>query len=213
MAAGLAWVTPSLAADDGSIVDERMPPRMTPLLAQAIMVGSVCLICTAGLFILPHAYSYAHLLHVSRNPGPRQFRGPGIRDLYIGSFGNNLEPNAVSKMNDASELLSRHTLPADSLQYMDMNNIYTFANHLRSPKQSMLFWDNRSSYTATKHPSESDFTDSDFLMAPKQQLTLSPLETEWWSLYAYTIEENYELVEETNFFRLWRRTRLGRTKP
>jgi hypothetical protein len=89
---------------------------------------------------------------------------------------------------------------------MDMNNIYTFASHLRSPRQSMLFWDNRSSYTAARHPPEADFADSDFIMAPKQQLTQGPLETEWWSIYAYAIENQYELVEETTYFKLWRRT-------
>lgn len=70
----------------------------------------------------------------------------------------------------------------------------------------MLFWDNRSSYTAACHPPASDFEDSDFLMAPKQQLTLSPIETAWWTIYSYAIEEKYDLAEETNHFRLWRRS-------
>lgn len=213
MAAGIAWITPPSIVKDGSGEDETIQPGSNPLVSQAVMIGSACLVCTAALFILPHAYSYVHLAHVSRNAGPRQFRGPGIRDLYIGAFGNNLEPGAIPKMNDGLALLSRHTMPGDSLQYMDMNNIYTFASHLRSPKQSMLFWDNRSSYTEAKHPPESDFVDSDFIMAPKPQLTPSPLETEWWKIYAYTIEEHYDLVEETDFFRLWRRSRRESSKP
>lgn len=205
LAAALAWTD---FAGDSSL---RMPGdgrtmNMTPLLSQARFVGDICLACVAGLFILPHAYSYSHLLEMSRLAGPRQFRGPGIRDLYVGTFGNNLEPGAVAKMNDASELLSRHTIPGDSLQYMDMNNIYTFANHLRSPKQSLLFWDSRSSYTAAMHPPVSDLDDSDFILEPKQQLTASPLEREWWTIYGYAIEDQYDLVEETRFFRLWHRS-------
>lgn len=204
LAAGLSWMNHETATATGTLTGDAAP---TALVRLGRVLGAACLLFAAGLFIVPHAYSYIHLVSISRLAGPRQFRGPGIRDLYIGTYGNNLEPGAVDKMNDASELLARHTLPTDSLQYMDMNNIYTFANHLRSPKQSMLFWDNRSSYTAAKHPPESDFSDSDFIMAPKQPLTASPLETEWWSIYAYFLEDQYELVEETNFFRLWRRSR------
>lgn len=206
LAAGLAWITPPSLAGIRLLAHEPTAVRASPVLSQASLLGAACLACTATLFILPHAYSYAHLLGVSRNVGPRQFQGPGIRDLYIGGFGNNLEPGAVMKMNEAHELLSRHAKPGDSLQYMDMNNIYTFASHLRSPRKSMLFWDNRSSYTAACHPPASDFEDSDFLMAPKQQLTLSPIETAWWTIYSYAIEEKYDLAEETNHFRLWRRS-------
>jgi hypothetical protein len=204
IAAALAWVLPPRS--EAPAVD---PDKTTSYAAATVMAGTIgktCLMCAASLFLVPHAYSYYFLLQVSQSVGPRQFQAPGIKDLYVGSFANNLEPNAVGKMNDAHQLLSRHTTPRDSLQYMDMNNIYTFASHLRSPRQSMLFWDNRSSYTAARHPPEADFTDSDFIMAPKQQLTQGPLEKEWWSIYAYAIENQYELVEETAYFKLWRRT-------
>jgi hypothetical protein len=207
MASCLAWAAALSNADHTLMMGgSEVRLRNTRALLQARILGGACLVCAAALFVVPHAYSYAYLLDVSRNAGPRQFIGAGIRDLYIGAYGNNLEPGAVIKMNDASQLLARHARPGDSLQYMDMNNIYTFANHLRSPRKSMLFWDNRSSYTAASHPPASDFSDTDLLMAPKQQLTASPLETEWWSIYAYAIEDEYDLVEETNFFRLWRRT-------
>jgi hypothetical protein len=204
IAAALAWVLPARSEDSAGNADKAGNSAFATGLAGTI--GKTCLLCAASLFLVPHAYSYYFLLQVSRSVGPRQFQAPGIKDLYVGSYANNLEPNAVGKMNDAHQLLSRHTTPGDSLQYMDMNNIYTFASHLRSPRQSMLFWDNRSSYTAARHPPEADFADSDFIMAPKQQLTQGPLETEWWSIYAYAIENQYELVEETTYFKLWRRT-------
>jgi len=213
MAAGLAWIAPSDDSERRLIAGEPTALQTTPALSQARILAGACLVCTAALFIFPHSYSYAHLLHVSRNVGPRQFQAPGIKDLYIGAFGNNLEPGAVMKMNEAHELLSRHAKPGDSLQYLDMNNIYTFASHLRSPKRSMLFWDNRSSYTAARHPPASDFDDSDLLMAPKQLLTQTPLETTWWTIYGYAIEDRYDLAEETIHFRLWRRSQNRQSLP
>jgi len=213
IAAALSWVIPPRPEAPTNDMNEACSSTPQPVAALAGTIGNACLICAAALFIIPHAYSYYFLLKVSRSVGPRQFQAPGIKDLYVGSFANNLEPNAVDKMNDAHQLLSRHATPADSLQYMDMNNIYTFASHMRSPRQSMLFWDNRSSYTAARHPPEADFADSDFIMAPKQQLTQGPLETEWWSLYAYAIENQYDLVEETTYFKLWRRTKRPESLP
>lgn len=188
--------------------DGRMSPTrgVTPE-TQARLMSTACLVLAAALFVLPHAYSYAQWAAVSRNPGPRQFRAPAIRNLYVGSFGNNLGPDAVVKMNDAHDLLSRHAKPGDSLQYMDMNNIYTYAEQLRSPRKSMLFWDSRSSYTVARHPPAEDFADTDLIMAPKQRLTIGPLETDWWTIYAIDIEDRYDLVEETDFFKLWRRSR------
>jgi hypothetical protein len=208
LAAGLAWSIEAMRRCDKTVV-ECASQRTVPLpirRSTASAVGMTCLVCGAALFIIPHAYSYLFLMQVSGAVGPRQFQAPAIRDLYIGAFANNLEPNAVPKMNEALQLLSRHSSPGDSLQYMDMNNIYTFASQLRSPARSMLFWDNRSSYTAAKHPPSTDFSDSDFLLVPKQQLTQGPLETAWWSIYAMAIEDHYDLVEETTCFKLWRRS-------
>jgi hypothetical protein len=213
IAAALSWATPPRAGVSAIDTNETRSSATQPATALAGTVGNACLMCAAALFIIPHAYSYYFLFKVSQSVGSRQFQAPGIKDLYVGSFANNLEPNAVDKMNDAQQLLSRHATPGDSLQYMDMNNIYTFASHMRSPSQSMLFWDNRSSYTAARHPPEADFADSDFIMSPKRQLMQGPLETEWWSLYAYVIQNQYDLVEETTYFKLWRRARSPDSLP
>lgn len=208
LATGLAWSIEALRrCEKSSGASESLPSvRALKHGSTAITVGNACLVCGAALFIIPHAYSYYFLLQVSRAAGSRQFQATAVRDLYIGPFANNLEPNAVPKMNEALQLLSRHMPPGASLQYMDMNNIYTFASQSRSPARSMLFWDNRSSYTAARHPPAADFSDSDFLLMPKPQLTQAPLETEWWSIYAIAIEDNYDVAEETTFFKLWRRS-------
>lgn len=204
MAVAMTWLptrSTSCPSGDGRSV----PAPETAAEGPAKRMAAACVFCAAALFVIPHAYSYSVWAAVSRNPGPRQFHAKAIRNLYIGSFGNNLGADAVGKMNDAHEVLARHTRPGDSMQYMDMNNIYTYAQQLRSPLRSMLFWDNRSSYTAACHPPFSDFDDTDFILVPKQPLTLAPLETEWWKLYAEAIESHYDLVDETSFFKLWKR--------
>jgi hypothetical protein len=198
LAASTAWLT--RRAGDSAVGEPS-------LLARSLRgdLARVTVVLTALLFIFPHAQSYMFLRHVSTKVGPPQFpRGP-IRSLYMGSWANDLGPDCVPKMNEAISLLSAHCKPSDSVQYVGFTNIYNFALGLRSPRDSVIYWDTVSTYNQSHHPSPEDLWDTDFIMVPKDGLTISNMSREWFPIYGYHVRTHFALCEETTFYQLYKR--------
>jgi hypothetical protein len=159
----------------------------------------------ALLFVLPHAQSYLFLQQVSGATGPPQFPVGPLRTLYVGGWANVLGPDCVAKMNEGIALLSNNCKAQHSLQYTGGTNIYNFALSLRSPRDSVIYWDNISTYNEQHHPPAADLWDTDFIMVPKPGLTINNTSDNWFSIYGYYVQTHYTLCEETQFFKLYKR--------
>lgn len=162
----------------------------------------------ALLFIVPHAQSYMFLREVSKNVTAPQFPPGPLRSLYVGPWANVLGPECVDKMNEAIRLISEHRQPGDSLQYTGGTNIYNFACGMRSPKNSVIYWDNISTYNAKHHPPATDLADSDFIMVPKPGLTANNTSDDWITIYGYYVRTHFDVCAETNFFTLYKHKQL-----
>lgn len=198
MAASTAWISRPL-----NNAANNTQSRARRSLRQDLAWVTVSL--TALLFVLPHAQSYLFLKDVSATVGPPQFPPGPLRSLFVGGWANVLGPDCVLKMNEAIELLATHCKPTDSLQYTGGTNIYNFALGMRSPRQSVIYWDNISTYNQRHHPAPKDLTDTEFIMVPKPGLTINNTSDDWFSIYGYYVQTHYSLCEETAFFRLYKR--------
>jgi hypothetical protein len=174
----------------------------TSRLKRDVAVATTAII--ALFFIVPHAQAYWFWRQISRNPGPPQFPPGPLRSLYVGNITNMLGPDCVVKMNEAIELVSRHSEPQDSLQYAGFN-IYTYACGLRSPMDSVLFWDNASTYSRQYHPPVDDLWDTNLILIPKRGLSMNDTTEEWMSIYGYHLLSRYDACDDTHFFTLYRR--------
>ena len=199
--ASSAWLLSAPAADSGS-QRQSTPFRLKRDYA-AITTAIIAL-----LFVVPHAQAYIFLRQVSEGLGAPQFPPGAIRTLYVGNWANVLGPDCVAKMNEAIRLLSDYCDPGDSLQYTGGTNIYNFALGLRSPKMSVIYWDNISTYNREHHPPPADLQDSDFIMVPKPGLTVNNTSDDWISIYGYYVLTHYDKCEETAFFALYRHKQI-----
>lgn len=168
-------------------------------------ISAAAIVCCSLLFLVPHAYSYYVWHIVSHNTGPRQFAAPPIRDLYVGGFTNTLGENCISKINEGTDLVRRHASGAQTFQFIGSSNLFTFACGLRSPRNSMLYWDSISTYSQAWYPPTSDLAATEFVLVPKNNFAFNDDTPQWFSVYGYYLAEKYELLEETTVFRLYRR--------
>lgn len=200
-AASSAWLLSARDADSGS--RRHYGPAVLKRDYAAITTAIIAL-----LFVVPHAQAYLFLREVSASLGAPQFPPGALRSLYVGGWANVLGPDCVAKMNEAIRLLSDHCQPGDSLQYTGGTNIYNFACGLRSPKMSVIYWDNISTYNREHHPPATDLQDSDFIMVPKPGLAANNTSDDWISIYGYYVLTHYEKCEETTFFTLYRHKQI-----
>lgn len=166
---------------------------------------AIALACGCLLFLVPHAYSYYVWNLVARNTGPRQFVSAPIRELFVGGFTNTMGENCVAKINEGTDLVKKHAVASQTLQFVGSSNLFTFACGLRSPRESMLYWDSISTYSDEWHPPPSTLSDTDFVLVPKNTFAMNDDTPQWISIYGYYLAENYRLAEETSFFRLYQR--------
>jgi hypothetical protein len=181
------------------------PGRRPDLAPVAHGVSATAIVCASLLLLVPHAHSYYVWHIVSRNTGPRQFAATPIRELYVGGFTNTLGETCILKINEGTELVRRHAESSQTLQFIGSSNLFTFACGLRSPRTSMLYWDSISTYSEAWHPPTSDLADTEFVLVPKKTFAFNDDTPAWFSIYGYYLAEKYNLLEETTFFRLYRR--------
>lgn len=170
--------------------------------------ASITTAIIALLFIMPHMQSYLFLRQVSQSVGPPQFPPGPLRSLYVGNLANVLGPDCVAKMNEAIQLVLQHRQPGDSLQYTGGTNIYNFACGMRSPRNSVIYWDNISTYNRRHHPQATDLSDTDFIMVPKPGLTVNNTSDDWLSIYGYYVLTHYDVCEQTSFFTLYKHKQI-----
>jgi hypothetical protein len=205
LAASYAWlqVNPERHADEPGSPGPSMGDPSVCLVRDRIAASALCL--ASMLFLIPHAQSLLFLRRISSDNLPAQFRAPAIRDLLIGPYANEQEPDYVGKMNEAIGLIQRYCEKGARLQYMGGPNIYSFACGLRSPRDSMLFWCNICTYTTTHHPPTKDFDDTEFILVAKPSLSTSKVPAVWREVYSYYFATHFTLCEETTFFELYKR--------
>lgn len=205
LAASCAWLRgdPDHQADElGSAGQSKAEPTVS-LVRDRIAASALCL--ASLLFIIPHAQSLLFLRRISAEKNPPQFRVPAIRDLLIGPYANDQEPDYVGKVNEAINLIKRYCEKDARLQYMGGPNIYSFACGLRSPRDSMLFWCSICTYTTAHHPPTKDFDDTEFILVAKPSLSTSTVPAAWREVYSYCFSTHFTLCEETTFFELYKR--------
>jgi hypothetical protein len=196
-ASSSAWL---LSASDTELRSQRLfGPALLKRDYAAITTAVIAL-----LFIVPHAQAYLFLRQVSESINAPQFPPGPLRSLFVGNWANVLGPDCVPKMNEAIRLVSEHCEPGDSLQYTGGTNIYTFACGMRSPRNSVIYWDNISTYNSRHHPPATDLSDTDFIMVPKPGLTVNNTSDDWITIYGYYVLTHYDVCEETSFFTLYK---------
>jgi hypothetical protein len=178
------------------------PETLAVELIRRRVCGGV-LVAASLLFIVPHAQSYLQWYRVSQAIKGQQFEARPIQKLFVGPVVNNWGENFPSLINEACDLLQSRCEPQQGLQYIDVSNPLSFACGLRSPKQSMLWWD-VSTYTPRNCPEPKSLDDTQAILLPKVPM-LPAAVTQWLEIYGGELQRSFALDEETRNFKLYKR--------
>lgn len=169
-------------------------------LVRNVVAASVFL--QAALVIVPHIAAYQFLSQLRKENFEGAFASKALSDWRIGPF-NNYGPDFIPLINEGMALVSANAPKSASLQYADFANNFNFGLGLRSPRGSMLWWDNGSTYSAKSHPSIDVFRDTDLILIPTTR-PIQPLDT-WMSVYARHLNAFYEEAARSPNFVLLRK--------
>jgi hypothetical protein len=198
---GIPTAIVGLVALAATLRSERPNHRESSAVTQRVL--AVCALVVASMLIAPNFAAYAHLASVSRGSSEQQFEAAPLAVLRVGPY-NNWGEKFAELTNEGTSLLARHCRPEDSLQYVDMANMFSFASGQRTPRGSPLWWDAMATFSLSLHPNLSAFDDTLFIMLPNVPLAQPP-QKQWMELYGRFLAENYREVEATQHFRLFRR--------
>ena len=156
----------------------------------------------SAMVIWPHVSAYHFLTTLRAEQLPGTFDSPALRDWKITAF-NSWGEDFVPMINEGISLIRNNTEPGGSLQYIDMANNFSFALGMRSPKRAVLWWDDRSTYSAKSHPGTEVFEDTDYLLLPVTR----PIQPQpvWSQIYGSYVAEHYEEAARSQNFLLLRR--------
>lgn len=165
-------------------------------------------IVTAGALVLsvmviwPHVSAYQFLTTLRAEQLPGTFDSPALRDWKVSAF-NSWGEDFVPMINEGMTLIRNNAEPDGTLQYIDMANNFSFALGMRSPKRAVLWWDDRSTYSARSHPDIEVFEDTDYLLLPVTR----PIQPQpvWSQIYGAYVAEHYEEAARSPNFLLLRR--------
>lgn len=175
--------------------------KLYTLNTQRISNVAVCLL--AVMVAWPHAAAYHFLYGLQNEQFAGEFDSNPLKSWRVSPF-NSWGENFVPMVNEAAALIREHASSGSSLQYIDMANFFSFALGMRSPKGSMLWWDDRSTYSRRSHPSETVFADTDFLLLPLTR----PIQPQpvWTEIYGSYIADSFsEAGRSANFLLLGRK--------
>lgn len=165
------------------------------ILAAGVLVLSL-------LVIWPHLAAYQFLKSLRVEQLPAAFDGAALSDWKVTPF-NTWGEDFVPMINEGMSLISKNAEPSSSLQYIDMANNFSFGLGMRSPKRALLWWDDRSTYSARSHPDTGVFDDTDYLLLPiTRPIQPQPV---WSQIYGAYVAEHYEEVDRSPNFLLLRR--------
>jgi hypothetical protein len=145
----------------------------------------------------PHFAAYHFLYGLQNQQFAGEFSSKPLASWRVSAF-NSWGEDFIPMVNEAAQLVRQHARPDASLQYIDMANVFCFALGMRSPKKSMLWWDDRSTYSRRAHPDKSVFEDTDFILLPVSR----PIQPQpvWTEIYGPYVAENYvEAGRSSNF--------------
>lgn len=170
------------------------------LLIYRILTAGVLLL--SGLVIWPHLAAYHFLKTLRAEQLPGLFDGVALRDWKVAPF-NSWGENFVPMINEGMSLIKKNAEPTRSLQYIDMANNFSFGLGMRSPKRALLWWDDRSTYSAKSYPDTNVFEDTDYLLLPiTRPIQPQPV---WMQIYGAYVTEHYEEAARSSNFLLLRR--------
>lgn len=184
-----AMLQASLAAGAGDVATRLRIFRIGTLLASALIV-------------VPHLYAYVVLSKMRPTDFNGWFDGIPLRELRVGSA-NTWGEHFPAVTNEGMALVQSYCGSTDSLQYIDMANLFNFGLGIRSPKGSLLWWDDRATYSKTSFPSFESFKDTDFILI-STTVPLCP-QPSWGDIYGEWLLENYYEIGRSDNFVLFRR--------
>lgn len=154
------------------------------------------------LVIFPHASAYIFLKALRAEQFPGAVSGEALGDWRVSQF-NTWGEDFAPLVNEGMVLVKEHAAATASLQYIDMANSFSFGLGMRSPKRSMLWWDDRSTYSAKAHPTTEVFQDTDYLLIPiTRPVQPQPV---WNQIYGDYVTKHYEEAGKSPNFLLLRR--------
>jgi len=198
---GIPTALVGVVALAATLRSERPDRQESSAVTQRVL--AVCALLAASTLIAPSFAAYAHLASVSRGATERHFEAAPLAELRVGPY-STWGDKFSELSNEATRLLARNCRSSDSLQYMDMGNIFAFAAKLRTPKRSMHWWDSMATYSSKAHPGYDVFSDTDWILIPHMQMVQPPQDA-WQSLYGAYLQQEFEQVEQTQHFTLLRR--------
>lgn len=174
--------------------------RLHTITTRRIIIAATCLL--AGMIAWPHLAAYQFLHSLKNEQFAGEFSSQPLKAWRVSPF-NSWGEDFVPLVNEALDLLRLHVRPDASLQYIDMASVFSFALGMRSPKPSMLWWDDRSTYSRRSHPDESVFEDTDFILLPVTR----PVQPQpvWTEIYGSFITQNYSEAGRSGNFLLLRK--------
>jgi hypothetical protein len=159
-------------------------------------------IAVATLVIWPHLAAYQFLKTLRAEQFPGVFDGTALQGWKVTPF-NSWGEDFVPMVNEGMALIKEHAGSNATVQYIDMANNFSFGLGMRSPKRSMLWWDDRSTYSLKSHPTIEVLEDTDYILVP----TARPIQPQpvWSQIYGPYVREQYEEAARSPNFLLLRR--------
>ena len=159
-------------------------------------------IAVATLVIWPHLAAYQFLKTLRAEQFSGVFDGAALQGWKVTPF-NSWGEDFVPMVNEGMALIREHAGSNASVQYIDMANNFSFGLGMRSPKKSMLWWDDRSTYSLKSHPTTEVFEDTDYILLPiARPIQPQPV---WSQIYGPYVMEQYEEAARSPNFLLLRR--------
>jgi hypothetical protein len=174
--------------------------QLQSVLAYRLLSASAVLL--AVMVSAPLLAAYQFLFTLKPEQFPKRFESASLAEWYVTDF-NTLGENFVPIMNEGLTLVRDNVPKTATLQCIDGANNFNFGAAARSPKGSVLFWSEQTTYSLKAHPSVALFNDTDFLLFPTgKPIWAQPL---WSEIYGDYVRQNFEEVARSVNYLLLRR--------
>ena len=171
--------------------------KRNDLIQSTLCVGTAVV---AALVSWPHLAAYQFLKSIRVDQFSGVFEGAALRSWKVAPF-NSWGENFIPMVNEGMALIREKAGTNATVQYIDMANNFSFGLGMRSPKGSMLWWDDRSTYSRKAHPDQTVFADTDCLLLPLTR----PIQPQpvWGEIYGPYVTGAYmEIGRSANFLLL-----------
>jgi hypothetical protein len=172
-----------------------------------VLAWGAALALGVATLLIPQVSSWIVWRAASEAIRQRQFpafdEASGSMNGFAENGNNDWREQFTPMVKEGTALVKQHVPKDKTLLYIDFTNVFNFAAEARSPRFTMLWYDEYGTFARSErgHPDpESFFSDVDYVMLPKRPFSNDGIGI-WLDIYEAYLKARYELsAESANFW-------------